>query len=69
MENYLHMRMNVPYNDDKHRILKDVCEKSGDTEANFYNRLTLDLHNEPFWNNYVAELLTWLHEKKGILGL
>lgn len=59
----------VPYNDDKHRFLKDVCEKSGDTETNFFNRLTLDLHSEPFWNNYVVELQTWLREKKGILGL
>lgn len=55
--------------DDKHSYLYDVQMKSGESREGFLTRLTAILNHEPFWKEYVAELSSWLEERKNELGL
>lgn len=55
--------------DDKHSYLYDVQMKSGESREGFLTRLTAILNHESFWNEYVAELSSWLDDRKKELGL
>lgn len=55
--------------EDKHAYLYDVQMRSGESRDAFLTRLTSMLSQEPFWNGYVAELASWLDDRKRELGL
>lgn len=55
--------------DDKHSYLYDVQMKSGESREGILTRLTAILNHEPFWKEYVAELSSWLDDRKKELGL
>lgn len=81
-EHYLWMQLKSTNNDlamaaqevmavaeDKHAYLYDVQMRSGESRDAFLTRLTGILSQEPFWNGYVAELASWLDDRKRELGL
>lgn len=55
--------------EDKHAYLYDVQMRSGESRDAFLTRLTSMLSQEPFWNGYVAELASWLDDRKRELEL
>lgn len=81
-EHYLWMQLKSTNNDlamaaqeviavaeDKHAYLYDVQMRCGESRDAFLTRLTSMLSQEPFWNGYVAELASWLDDRKRELGL
>lgn len=81
-EHYLWMQLKSTNNDlamaaqeviavaeDKHAYLYDVQMRCGESRDAFLTRLTSMLSQEPFWNGYVAELASWLDDRKRELEL
>ena len=47
----------------------EIYMRCGESRDAFLTRLTSMLSQEPFWNGYVAELASWLDDRKRELEL